>query len=313
MTFPRPYRSRPARLEDLDALVRLFEARDRVDVGFVDQSRDEIVEDWTLPRFDLARDTVVAEAPDGSIVAYGIVVAIDPSVQISGMGKVHPEHSGLGLGAALVADTERRAIVRLPRGVSAPFRFGVPQSDDAATDLLSSRGYRHVRSFWHMQRGLPADEIETSEPEGIALRSGTVDDEPVAHRVLDETFREHFGYEAWTFEDWQEAMHGTPGYEPPLMVLALADGEPVGVSVNLAADDGAGWVADLGVLAPFRGRGVGRALLTRSFAELAARGHHEVRLGVDSENATGATRLYEGVGMTVRRRYDVYEKQLTGA
>jgi ribosomal protein S18 acetylase RimI-like enzyme len=58
---------------------------------------------------------------------------------------------------------------------------------------------------------------------------------------------------------------------------------------------------------------VGRALLTRSFAELATRGHHEVRLGVDTENTTGATHLYAGVGMTVRRRFDLYEKLLTGA
>jgi len=38
-----------------------------------------------------------------------------------------------------------------------------------------------------------------------------------------------------------------------------------------------------------------------------------VRLGVATENTTGATHLYDGVGMTVRRRYDLYEKQLTGA
>ena len=40
MTFPAPYRARPARRDDLDALVALFEARDRVDVGFIDPCRD---------------------------------------------------------------------------------------------------------------------------------------------------------------------------------------------------------------------------------------------------------------------------------
>ena len=104
-----------------------------------------------------------------------------------------------------------------------------------------------------------------------------------------------------------------PGYDPSLIVLAFEGEEPVGASVNLAADDGVGWVGDLGVREAWRRRGAGRALLARSFAELAARGHHEVRLGVDTENATGATDLYAGIGMTVRRRHDLYEKQLTGA
>lgn len=35
------------------------------------------------------------------------------------------------------------------------------------------------------------------------------------------------------------------------------------------------------------------------------------RLGVDTVNETGAIHLYEGVGMTVRRRVYLFEKHLT--
>ena len=56
MTFPAPYRARPARRDDLDPLVELFQARDMADVGFLDQSREEILEDWAYPSFDLGRD-----------------------------------------------------------------------------------------------------------------------------------------------------------------------------------------------------------------------------------------------------------------
>jgi ribosomal protein S18 acetylase RimI-like enzyme len=35
-----------------------------------------------------------------------------------------------------------------------------------------------------------------------------------------------------------------------------------------------------------------------------------VRLGVDAANETGATALYERVGMHVARQFDVYEKRL---
>jgi ribosomal protein S18 acetylase RimI-like enzyme len=33
----------------------------------------------------------------------------------------------------------------------------------------------------------------------------------------------------------------------------------------------------------------------------------EARLGVDSQNVHGAVALYEGVGMTVHRRYDIFD------
>jgi ribosomal protein S18 acetylase RimI-like enzyme len=64
----------------------------------------------------------------------------------------------------------------------------------------------------------------------------------------------------------------------------------------------------LGVLAPGRGRGIGRALLRRSFAIFAGRGVWRVILNVDAENTTGATALYERVGMRVINRWDVWER-----
>jgi len=69
-----------------------------------------------------------------------------------------------------------------------------------------------------------------------------------------------------------------------------------------------GWVNYLGVLAPYRGRGIGSALLRRSFATFAGRGIMRVLVNVDSENATGATALYERVGMRVAKRWDMWER-----
>jgi ribosomal protein S18 acetylase RimI-like enzyme len=46
------------------------------------------------------------------------------------------------------------------------------------------------------------------------------------------------------------------------------------------------------------------------FGEAHRRGYPAVELGVDSENATGATRLYENVGMRIVRTNEVWEKEL---
>jgi mycothiol synthase len=71
-----------------------------------------------------------------------------------------------------------------------------------------------------------------------------------------------------------------------------------------------GWIASLGVRKPWRKRGLGLAILLRTFHEFYARGERSVGLGVDSENQTGATRLYERAGMHVVAEDVVWEKEL---
>ena len=67
---------------------------------------------------------------------------------------------------------------------------------------------------------------------------------------------------------------------------------------------------DLAVRPASRRTGLGLALLQSGFVALWRRGHTHVGLEVDSENETGATRLYERAGMKVTRRYATYEKVL---
>jgi ribosomal protein S18 acetylase RimI-like enzyme len=62
---------------------------------------------------------------------------------------------------------------------------------------------------------------------------------------------------------------------------------------------------------PWRRRGLGRALLLSSFEEFRRRGSSRVGLGVDTENATGAVRMYEEAGMRAVRRNDSYELKLS--
>lgn len=101
-------------------------------------------------------------------------------------------------------------------------------------------------------------------------------------------------------------MYGAEDWDPSLAHVAEVDGEVVGLSGALSfAGDGS--VAVLGVVPRWRGRGIGRPLLRRAFAELAKRGHHEVRLGVDAQNPTGAIALYESVGMTPFCSYDIFD------
>jgi ribosomal protein S18 acetylase RimI-like enzyme len=75
-------------------------------------------------------------------------------------------------------------------------------------------------------------------------------------------------------------------------------------------DPDLGYVNTLGVVRPWRRRGVALALLHHSFRELAERGKRRVALGVDGSSLTGAVRLYEKAGMHIARERVMFEKEL---
>src|SRR4029077_18824369 len=88
-------------------------------------------------------------------------------------------------------------------------------------------------------------------------------------------------------------------------------GDELAAAALCTIDDfGLGWVDILGTRREHRRRGLGEALLGQSFHALYARGAPKVALGVDAESPTGATRLYERVGMRVSSRIDLYAKNL---
>ena len=73
---------------------------------------------------------------------------------------------------------------------------------------------------------------------------------------------------------------------------------------------GIGWVGTIAVRRPWRGKGLGLALMTQTFGEFYKRGMYTIGLGVDAENPTGATRLYQKAGMHPASEHVTYEKEL---
>jgi mycothiol synthase len=142
-------------------------------------------------------------------------------------------------------------------------------------------------------------------------------EERAVHQVIEEAFQDHWSARRTSFEEWMHHQtEGRVGSDPALWFLALEEEQIVGAALNrftTAEDPECGWVAELGVRPPWRRRGIARALLLHAFGALHHRGLHRVGLMVDAENLTGATRLYERVGMVVDRRVDFHEKELRPA
>jgi ribosomal protein S18 acetylase RimI-like enzyme len=109
-------------------------------------------------------------------------------------------------------------------------------------------------------------------------------------------------------EHWQQHIFGREWWDPSLVYLVREGAEVVAAEIN-AFRFGVGWIGTLGTRRPWRCRGLGRALLLTAFVELYRRGYRRIGLAVDAGNETGATHLYESVGMHVAWQADVYEKR----
>jgi mycothiol synthase len=310
--LPPGYTQRPAGEADIDAVTELLRAFDIADFGEPDTPRDEITETFVSPFTDSELDTRLIIGADGSAAGWGALQSITPTTSQDYFARVHPDHRGRGLGSALVDWGEARARERLHVGERSRFLATTSSTDEAGRALMEVKELRHARSFWHMERPLGPEERPASVPSGVTLRPFDPASEwPIFHELVESAFAEHWGFESVTLEQHQRLWTSSPAWRPELVVFAEVDGRPVGVVASTVMDfEGVGWIGELGVLREHRGRGIAQALLHRAFADFSALGLTRARLNVDSENATGATRLYERVGMTVRREWMVFEKVL---
>ena len=115
------------------------------------------------------------------------------------------------------------------------------------------------------------------------------------------------------YQEWSHLYGTMRPFDPGLWLLAEDGGEPAGIAICEAGKEGdetTGWVHVLAVRRPWRGRGLGTALLRWSFLALRGRGLEHAALGVDAENTTGAVRLYERAGMRVAHRFETWDRPL---
>ena len=144
-------------------------------------------------------------------------------------------------------------------------------------------------------------------PDGLSLRSFRDDDREVVRAALNESFKDDWHHHDVSPSNFNEFYLKQRGYDPSLWLLAWDGDELAGFVLATAervGDPELGWIGTLGVRPAWRRRGLGEALLRAAFAELFARGRRRVGLGVDTENVTGALRLYERVGMRPIQRND---------
>lgn len=310
-TLPQGFQMRCPTMDDLKAVRNVIDKSDLAYHGSSDITLEELRTDWLAPDFNLQQDAWLIVGPTGQVVGYASVGQREHA-RIYSEVLVLPEYSHQGLQECLLAQVEQWAQGQVPQArpdARVALSCFVAQNDEQGVLSLQRHSFKEIRRSWNMEITMNEAPAEPEWPAGVTARTFRPGDERVVFDTDEEAFKDHWGHMPGNFERFKHWTVERETFDPTLWFLAYEGEQMAGISLCTYRDE-LGWVDTLAVLRPWRRAGLGKALLQHSFGEFYRRGTRTVGLGVDAQNLTGATRLYERVGMHVARVYINYEKEL---
>lgn len=229
---------------------------------------------------------------------------------------VLPKFRGKGIAKKLV----EKAIESLKqRGMKVAETWA--QTDrEACVHIFESFGFKQARVTSIMKRTLKNIQCNIGENIEVTIRNMRVEDEEdikLLNRLDNETFKEHFNFRPRTIEETKYALFEMPWYNEQKWFFAVLDNPPLGYA-GIGIDEGLnkeknmkwGWILDIGILKPYRKKGIGTRLMLHSMQSLKSSGMEGVLLYVDDMNPTNAIKLYKKLGFKALRNNIIYQLPL---
>ncbi|XVX20062.1 GNAT family N-acetyltransferase [Actinomycetota bacterium] len=329
--LPDGWTARMPREGDVPAAVALVTAHRRAARG--EGSADpQSVESDLVGLGSWSRRQAVVISPDGSLAAWAqahdraagrinVPVIVDPQLADADAGQIATALYGWVEAAAREIAAER--------GLHATQLDAETYAADARQQRwLASAAYQHTRTWLHMTRPVTPGEQPPGPREGVRVRrverhtSGLplADDLQTVHRMLEESFADHFNSYRESFPEFLQRLREDPGHRWDHWWIAEIDvdgrWEPGGALVSTVLPaDGSGaegsYVDYIGVHRRSRGRGVAKALLHTVIRDAAERGRNRVGLEVDADSPTGADGLYTSMGWALDYQTWSWHRDLT--
>ena len=312
---------------DYDALALLLNEADLADGRAQNQTGEEIREDFDSHPVDLANHTLAAWRGDqlvGAVYAYYLPSDVR-EVRCYVMGAVKPKCRGQGIGRVLLGwgMEKAEALLRSTKDDLPKYlRVDVSRGNGSAIRLLERLGLQPVRYFADLHRPLagpapviPPAPAANEASAGFRIVPWDLSRNDEARRVKDTAFQDHWGSTPTLPEWWVTTTTGF-GARRDLSFFAVNDYDDI-IGILLSRryenDDsllGAkyAWINHIGTLAEWRGRGVATQLLVGALESYRYEGLDYAALGVDSDNPTGAYRLYESLGFVPWRQTVTYQR-----
>jgi mycothiol synthase len=259
--------------------------------------------------FDPARDALVVTL-DGIIIGYSTVswwAETDGTWLYLTLGWVVPEWRRRGIGTAMLHWAERRArelAASHPTEGKAFLGANASETEADATELLLNEGY-HV-AFTVLEMGL--DDLsrlrDVALPAGFVTRPLQPSELPALFESMNGCYSDHAFGEVLCYEDWAKEQRDLTTWH---VAWDERTGEVAG-QVQVLIRDGRPEIEEVSVRAPYRRRGLARALIAAGLDALRAKGIAAVRLRTVYENPQQAWRVYQSVGFRVLKRFPRYRK-----
>ncbi len=308
--------------EDFPKMIAVVESSKGVDGAEWVMTAEEVARDYEhLENCDPYTDMVMAEV-DGELVGHGRCwwwQEQDNSRIYLLFAHLKPAWRNRGIRRAMLRQLERRLRqIAADHPADQPRYFQVWSSDTQThlSQLLESEGYEIVRYGLEMVRPSLEDIPDCPIPEGIVIRPGTPEQWRPIWEAAREAFRDHWGYAEWPESEFTLRQEQRT-FTPPLWRIAWAGDEVAGGVLNYIDEMEneeygrlRGYTETIFVRRPWRGQGLAKALIARSFVALKEAGMIEAGLGLDADNLSGALHLYRKMGFQETKRFMTYRKPL---
>jgi len=259
---------------DADDIVRLLVACDIADYGAPDYDYEALMEEWSEPGVDVAKDGFITDG------AYGLLLRTDARAW------VHPDLRGGGLEDELAELLEERARAR---GL-ARLDWQVAAADPEMRAAVEGRGYDYIRSYADLRL---SDADVGALPVGAVRPYDERRDEAAVQALIERAFD---GGEAGRI-DSLETLKSRHADTSLWFVAEAPDGSLAGAVRSELRPTGfiEGYIRHLATAQEHRGQGIAGTLIGAASRELVARGSIAIRLHVRSSNPK-ALELYERLG-----------------
>jgi GNAT superfamily N-acetyltransferase len=259
---------------------------------------------------------------DGEVVGYGRCWwqnQVDGRIAYYFFAHLLPEWRETGIRLAMVRflkERLRQIAAERPMDQEKLFVNWAGQYETDLINLLQREGHKIVRYGLDMVRPNLDNIPDCPVPDGIEIRRGTLTEWRQIWEGAREAFRDHWGMSEWSEENFT-AQSEYPHFNPNLWQIAWAKDEVAGGVLNFidhkeneTFERQRGYTETIFVRRPWRGKGLAKALIARSFQVLKEAGMTEAALGVDAENLTGALHLYRKMGFAEVKRHMTFHKSL---
>lgn len=270
-------------------------------------------------------NTLACLTADEELAAIAFVFTRPGEDEFSAMfdGMVHVDHRGQGLGSHILDWVEGRAREEYEASAQErPLVLHTSCADHLADriDLFTGHGFKAARYAYKMERDLTLPIPEEPLPAGLDLRVWTEAYDQTLMEAFNVAFHGQWGVPQMDEVLWRQLFTGVPQFKGDSTYLAM-DGESIaGFCINWIdqtknEERGVreGWIEAVGVIPEWRGKGLASALLSQSLRNFFAAGMERAALDVDTQNPTGALRLYEKLGFEAAKRTIHFTKEVDSA